>query len=398
MATIRKTKNKRKTSYQTTIWVPDPNSPGSSIQKKITRPTRKELLEEVKRVEIQIYEGKFTHDTKETIGAWAPKAIRIQKDLSGMKEQSFQTYMKELRHIIPELGSLKLTEVDSVFLENWLRDYQKRGNKHNGGELLHGSINMIRKVLNIIFDQARRQKLIRHNPMVEVKTPRARKLEKKVYTKEELDRLLAVFPHVDYGDFMEVMARTGIRFGEAKALRWSDFRWSENDPERKHLLIDESLIVRFYEGKKYCHQGAPKSENGFRDLPLDDRVRRILEDRSIQQKKDKLQAGSGWQGGDTLDRTFIFTDEEGLSICYKTFLRRLKKATEAAGVPYEGAHILRRTYQTNLRRQGVPLEVAAKLLGHTKETSLKFYDKMGDESELVQAVESLSRYLGAQAI
>ena len=76
----------------------------------------------------------------------------------------------------------------------------------------------------------------------------------KALTEEELRRLLAEIPS-EWRLFFEFLAHTGLRIGEAIALRWSDV-----DLGQRRLLVRRRL---------YRGAFAPrKSKYGRRDVPL----------------------------------------------------------------------------------------------------------------------------------
>ena len=102
--------------------------------------------------------------------------------------------------------------------------------------------------------------LIRANPAAGVRIAQATAEEQaedervKALTEEELRRLLAEIPS-EWRLFFEFLAHTGLRIGEAIALRWSDV-----DLGQRRLLVRRRL---------YRGAFAPrKSKYGRRDVPL----------------------------------------------------------------------------------------------------------------------------------
>jgi integrase len=87
----------------------------------------------------------------------------------------------------------------------------------------------------------------------------------KALTEEELGRLLDEVPG-KWRLFFELLAQTGMRIGEAVAVRWSNV-----DFDRRQLKVER----RFYRGGF----ATPKSKYGRRTIPLSRRLAAELEAR-----------------------------------------------------------------------------------------------------------------------
>jgi len=153
------------------------------------------------------------------------------------KGKSFSWVMARLRrghlnnYIIPQFGKRLLSDLNPVEIENWLV----------GLSLANGTKNDILYTLNIVLREAKREKLISHNPIDEMEplapSYKARDVFtldelKKLFPKDDREKLLEIWNELKYASMFHTMATTGIRSGEARALQWQDVSW-----DLKGLLI-----------------------------------------------------------------------------------------------------------------------------------------------------------------
>jgi integrase len=135
--------------------------------------------------------------------------------------------------------------------------------------------------------------------------------------------------------FVRLLAATGLRLGEALALRWGDV-----DLGRKRVKVRR----RIYRGEF----ASPKSKYGRRDVPLAPGLAREL-----------------WHArGKAADDELVFAGKSGHSIEASTAFREEKTAATKAGVPWVGPHALRHTCATMLFRGGLNAKQVQLWLGH----------------------------------
>jgi len=64
----------------------------------------------------------------------------------------------------------------------------------------------------------------------------------------------------------------------------------------------------------------------------------------------------------------LFAEPVGQPLCYRTVHQLMSRLAERTGVAFT-AHMLRHTHATELIRNGVPIEVVARLLTHRSSTT-----------------------------
>ena len=172
-----------------------------------------------------------------------------------------------------------------------------------------------------------------------IKKPR----EVLAYNEKEQRRLQDyIEAHTDQNAILCVafMIETGLRSGEALALRWS-----EVDTERHRCHICATVVNPHLPSKAYV-QDTPKTDASIRTIPLNVRATTIL---NIMKKRASSE--------------FVFGTDRRLE--YPTLIRAIKKMCKESNVLYRGAHVFRHTFATNCYYKGIDIKILSKLLGHS---------------------------------
>jgi integrase len=151
-------------------------------------------------------------------------------------------YQKILRaHIYPVFGARRISEIEPEEVKSFyatLRKTGRRDDKAFGSALAESTVSKIHLVLSAIFEDAKGEGKIIHNPAKHrsVKPPkqsrrtRALATESDILTKEQLLKLLT-WIRDDLGDDLyplwHLVSFTGTRRSEAVALKWSDLNSAE---------------------------------------------------------------------------------------------------------------------------------------------------------------------------
>ena len=144
-----------------------------------------------------------------------------EQSLSENTRSSYRMFLD--RHILPAIGDYLLAEVTPAMLSKLLLDFQKDGYSHASAVKLYN-------VLNGVFDMALMDDSISVNPMLKVKRPARSKDEtpkdesEKAYTVEEVRHILACLENepLKWRAYIRLLIDTGMRRGEACAIRWED--------------------------------------------------------------------------------------------------------------------------------------------------------------------------------
>lgn len=212
------------------------------------------------------------------------------------------------------------------------------------------SFSTIKKQLELLRASLRKAvslKIIPDNPAQEVDMPNQKMIKKPrevlAYNEKEQRRLQDyIEAHTDQNAILCVafMIETGLRSGEALALRWSDV---DTDKHRCHVC---ATVVNPHLPSKAYVQDTPKTDASIRTIPLNVRATAIL---NILKKRASSE--------------FVFGIDKRLE--YPVLIRTIKKMCKESNVPYRGAHVFRHTFATNCYYKGIDIKILSKLLGHS---------------------------------
>ena len=238
-----------------------------------------------------------------------------------------ETYTAPLRRIRQQFSGMTAEEVSAQDIQAFLADLGKQGFSRR-------SVQMHRDILNMIFNDAIIESGLRFNPCVAVSVPRNLPTKKRELPKDDAIEAVKAGKDAPFGLFALVCLYTGLRRGEALALRYEDI-------DRAAGVIRVTKSVEFIGNNPHIKQ--PKTAAGTRAVPLLEPLADVLPD-----KKSGL----------------VFPREDGELLTKIQYRKRWAKYCEAIGHEIT-AHQLRHGYATILYEAGVQDKDAQELLGHS---------------------------------
>nr|UWG80197.1 MAG: Telomere resolvase [Bacteriophage sp.] len=240
-------------------------------------------------------------------------------------------------------------------------------------------------VINRIFKYAVLMDILNSNPFDKVIKPKSRQVQRKgnFLTKEELKEFLKLAQTATLSYFfplVHLMSYTGLRQGEALALKWSDI-----DFENKKITVDKTA-VRIKE--KQTLQ-TPKTKNSKRVISIDPTTLSILKSWKKDQIKIYFKNGKHFEGDDN----FIFTNERTDWVQIHNFIPYFKRFVTDHKLKPITPHGLRHTHASLLFSAGVEPKNISDRLGHsTVQITLDLYTHITEEQR-TDTVEKLLEYM-----
>lgn len=275
--------------------------------------------------------------TVPTVAEWLTRHI---DDLTGVTDRTRADYRSlTAKHITPILGPLDVDVVTPTDISRWHHGLEESGKSAK-------TIANVRALLSAAFGYAVDEGLRGDNPMRRLRRSRAGEHEQVdmiLLTPQEFGRLRALLPE-HWRPFATFLAGTGLRFGEAAALRVSDVD-----------LLASTPVVRVTKSWRRTdngfEEGPPKSRKSRRTVSLPDDVVDVL-------------APLVTRPGEEL----LFLNQHGSRVLHANLWNRVWKPAvdefEKATGKRPRLHDLRHSHISWLLAAGVPLTVVQDRAGH----------------------------------
>lgn len=247
------------------------------------------------------------------------------------------------KHVIPAFGRLQLAEVRRPMVQTWIQrlELSPQSKKH--------CLNCLRSIFNFAIDQ----EMVDGNPADRIRLPRMKYQERTAYTLDQIRQLgaklraagksetnkTAKFDGGFLARFALLLPLTGLRRGEALALRWRD--------------VDlQGAVIRTRGTFDLVEMTPGKTKAAIRGIPLVDEAIAVLKEQ---------YASTKWAGADHP----VFAGRDGKPFNAASALRRVVKpiAVKMGMVDFDW-HSERHTTATILDGHATP-DQRRTLLGHS---------------------------------
>jgi integrase len=341
-----------------------------------TREGKQQLQDKLTALRMQYSKGLTEEELKLTVSQLAEKWYSLHKlEIEYNTAQSYKLLMN--KHIVPDLGKLKVTEVKPYHIQELLI-------LKGGSGLCRGTLRIIKTVAYLIFEYAISRELIQYNPVERAKLPKGSDKTRRALSKEETVAMIKACTNNEAGPMMLTLMFTGLRPGEALALNWSDIDLKNNTISVTKSLYHEKTIPKVKE--------KPKTQAGIRvvDIP------HILSD-YLKEYKTKTGARTlvfpGASGGYMIPSEYNRTTRKVIAdmtkeLCgHEVTASKLKLYTDI--VPYS----LRHTYASMLYFADVDAKALQNLMGHAKfQTAANVYIHL-DKVTKNKSIQKLDQYI-----
>jgi len=293
--------------------------------------------------------GERTHadvlnDDKQTVGQYLAEWLHGQRHSLAPKT-IFQYELYVRNDLVPALGTIRLEALRHEHVVTLVADLERAGRGATTEK-------RIVAVLSSALNHAVRTRRLNQNVATHVSTPAVTRTEVNPWTADQAAAFLDAVAGDRLTELFETLIGTGLRLGEALALRWQDV-----DLEHRVLRVRRSATTV----GGHLVIGRPKTVGSAAGVGLSARVVAALVRQRERQVFDSLTWAVGYERGD-----LVFARENGSLLRPEYVRRRLHALSAEAGLPRVRVHDLRHLAATLMISAGVPLALVSKTLRHSK--------------------------------
>lgn len=265
-------------------------------------------------------------------------------------------------HVIPKIGYHTLRELTSRQIQEELINEMFKPKNPNAKPSSRSSIKKAYDAINALYKYAITVRQIDYNPCNAVEIPAVHKFDKKEIRwfnddeiKEFKETCLLKYSNGSYvfplGYGFIFMMNTGIRLGEALALKWTNIDFEKKEA---HIITNMVMAVdRKTEDKKrvQINQEFLKTKHSNRIIPLNSTAINAL-----NEIKNIRFFG---------DDSFILCTADGTQNKVRNFCRTFESIIKRTKLKDCGVHTLRHTFASSLFRKNCDVKTVSQLLGHS---------------------------------
>ena len=292
------------------------------------------------------------------IEKWLPK---IENEV---RPNTFRTYnMIMHNHVIPYFRKkgIKLQKLCPINLEDYYKVKVKEG-------LSKTTVKHHHQVISKALSDARRDKLIVHNPASAAKSPTPNNFEASFLTPQQLEQLLILVKGSVIELPVQLCSIYGFRRSEVLGLKWS------------HIDLDERILTVAETLQQHtggCYVDEPKTDKSFRTLPLTEQAFDLLTAQKEKQTERARIMGSFYCQSD-----YVCTWPDGRVIMPNYLTKNFHKILKDSNLPMVRLHDLRHSTASNLIDENMSIVRVSNWLGHSSPTTtLNYYSHINQKQK-----------------
>lgn len=321
-------------------------------------------------------------DARTPLATWIDEWARTSLEASSRKAATKSLYRTLARvHLSPApLGTMPLATIKPSHVEALTMRMRREGSSDS-------TVRTTYTVLRAVLDAAVRDGHVADNVAARVKRPAVSgradgRDEARHMTPTEVRAVLDAAKGTRYAAVLSLIAGTGMRRGEALALRWEDVDLEAGVLRVRGTLsrVDGELV-----------RTNPKTAKSTREIPVTPGVVALIRSHRDAQAAERTWAESTWA-----ESGFVFATEFGRPIDPRNLFRAFVAAVKRSGVDPEGVglHTLRHSAATGMLDAGIPLHVVSRILGHSSVAITGDIYGHADDARQRDAVDVLGAALG----
>ncbi|MFE5548310.1 tyrosine recombinase XerC [Streptomyces sp. NPDC056534] len=317
---------------------------GKRHRQKVSGKTKTEVRLKLRELKKELEAGRkasATYTVEQAVSDW------LKHGLKGRDTASIDTYRSlATNHVVADLGRAKLRDLEADALDHWL--------DQKSMVLATSSLQMVLSILRRSITQAERRGKVSRNVAELVETPEGQSgRQSKSLTLMQAKAVLITMPGSWIHAYVALSLLVGIRTEEVRPLTWSHVKLEVPDGTMPHVEVWRSVR----------REGETKTRKSRRTLAMPKQLVSVLSSLCEAQQAQRALLGLAWS-----DEDFVFgTDSgqqrtaEGVRRAFRSLLKEAGFEDPKAWTPRE----LRTSFVSVLSDHGIPIEVIARVAGHS---------------------------------
>ncbi|UTR04689.1 site-specific integrase [Alkalihalobacillus sp. LMS6] len=294
-------------------------------------------------------------------------------------------------HIAPYFKNLLLSNLDNIHYQKFINHLIDKTSAKTGRKLSKRAVEIIHTTMSGAMKRAKYEKRIKDNPVegAVIYTPREKVKAKSRHKKlkflpyENISSFLdaALEDNYTYYMFFKFLIETGVRKGEALALKWDNI-----DLAMKRVYIEETID---YEAKSDDELfDETKTYRSTRDFQIPARLVQQLNAHRVRQEDNKMRFKDNYK----YDLDLVFCREDGSPIPKSTLFNAFRRILRKIDMPPLPIHSLRHTFAVLMIESGVEMLYIQEALGHESiQITSDVYSHVSKRIE-TKSLESFEKY------
>ena len=285
------------------------------------------------------------------------KKFLMSKKIKGCTDRTLFYYSKEIRKILEKIGK-PVTEITTDDIRIWIAKRIRDG-------VSATTIGNEKRVLSSFLTYVQGEDIIHKNPMVAIDTMKQKRTQKEAFKDEEIVAMRDQLKTSREKAIFELLLSTGCRVSELVNIKLDE------------IQSDYSILVHG-KGQKdryvYMNAQAKYAFKTYMDERNDDSIYlfpRMINIVNISKKGKTRKEMALWYKHPEMVDENNHVDKGSVEF----IIRRLGEKIGITAYP----HKFRRTCATNALRNGMPIEMVSRMLGHANLSTTQIYLDLNDD-------------------
>jgi integrase len=327
------------------------DSNGKRRQKSQTvKGTKKDAERTMREILTSIEQGAYVKPNKMTVGEWLNQWCETYA-VTNTTKRTYVSYRSVLdNHLIPGLGRIYLSSLEPQQIQDYYARQLNVGRSDGNGGLSARSVLYHHRILTKALDHAVRMGVLVRNVAKVVSPPRVARKTMNILDPEQAMKFLDVASETVYYALYSTLLYTGMRRGEALALRWKNVDL---------LGLEINVVETVYKIKRQFIVKEPKTSHGKRAISVSPSLAGLLREHQAEQQRLRKEMGSSF-----CEEDLVFSWPDGRPFDADSVTHTFGKVMKKAGISGVRLHDLRHTHASLMLKAGIHAKVVSERLGH----------------------------------